>query len=889
VTLIVAPLGLPSGASAAVGTISGTVSAAGGGGLAGFQVCASDTTQSISFSSLCGTSGPGGTYSILNVPAGTYGVNFEAAGEYLGQWFDGKATKYEADPVTVNGGATTGSIDAQLARGAVVEGVITDATSGTGLEQIRACLIEGVGAAAKCATSGVAGAYRIVGVTSGDYRLRLEPEYGTGSNYLRQFYPDAETVAAGMTLHLTAGSTESGVDVAMHLGGSISGKVEDENGQPLGGAMVCAYPALGDAGLAYCYENSAQTASDGTYTIHALHSGEYKVSFRPINGNYLRQFYPDEPTRLAGRAVTVTAPDQTNGIGARLTSGGAISGTLTEAGAHTPIPYESVCATQVSATSWRCAQAKADGSYSIGELPSGEYDVEFAGNQNSVAGPYVPTFYGGSSNRAGASPVPVTVGHEAAGIDGEVERGGTISGLVTDWASHEAASAVYVCAYSGTEVVGRCDTTDQSGEYTIVGLAAGAYAVRFASAGGGDEQNFQIGNGRYLRQFYESAATESAATLVSSGPGTARTGIDVAMHEGGGIAGTVTGPLGEPLAGITACIVDTESALESYCGSTDAAGKYEIDGLYPGSYLVEFWGSGGLQTELSTPYYDDVEKLDEADSVAVSGTSVTPGIDAHLVVGGRIEGTVVDAFDGTPITGVQVCAVDVDRQNGNCGESGTAGHYVIPVAPGSYRVEFSYGYQEEGLEESEVEEFATQYFSGAATSAGATAVTVASGMTRPGIDAALAPAAARLDTVSVSRSGPGSGAVTSSPAGIDCGATCSDGFESRKTVTLDAEPTPGSTFAGWTGACSGTGPCQVRLTGAASVGATFESTPPKSPEDSTGNGSTSSGPAPTPGPPVKKPKKKPLRCKKGFATKKVGKTRKCVKPATKHHPRQAKP
>ena len=63
-------------------------------------------------------------------------------------------------------------------------------------------------------------------------------------------------------------------------------------------------------------------------------------------------------------------------------------------------------------------------------------------------------------------------------------------------------------------------------------------------------------------------------------------------------------------------------------------------------------------------------------------------------------------------------------------------------------------------------------------------------------------------TLTVAKAGTGSGTVTSSPAGINCGATCSASFPAATVVTLTAAPAAGSTFAGWSGACSGTGPAR---------------------------------------------------------------------------------
>ena len=59
-------------------------------------------------------------------------------------------------------------------------------------------------------------------------------------------------------------------------------------------------------------------------------------------------------------------------------------------------------------------------------------------------------------------------------------------------------------------------------------------------------------------------------------------------------------------------------------------------------------------------------------------------------------------------------------------------------------------------------------------------------------------------TLTVSKSGTGSGTVTSSPAGIDCGSGCNYDYPEGTEVTLTASAASGSSFAGWSGDCSGT-------------------------------------------------------------------------------------
>jgi hypothetical protein len=76
-------------------------------------------------------------------------------------------------------------------------------------------------------------------------------------------------------------------------------------------------------------------------------------------------------------------------------------------------------------------------------------------------------------------------------------------------------------------------------------------------------------------------------------------------------------------------------------------------------------------------------------------------------------------------------------------------------------------------------------------------------------------------TLTVTKTGTGTGAVSSTPIGIACGATCSGLFDEGGTVALHAAPATGSWFAGWGGACTGTGACNVSMSANTGVTATF--------------------------------------------------------------------
>ena len=81
--------------------------------------------------------------------------------------------------------------------------------------------------------------------------------------------------------------------------------------------------------------------------------------------------------------------------------------------------------------------------------------------------------------------------------------------------------------------------------------------------------------------------------------------------------------------------------------------------------------------------------------------------------------------------------------------------------------------------------------------------------------------AAKTGTLTVKKGGAGSGTVTSNPSGILCGGDCSEPYAENKTIELSASPDSGSTFGGWSGACSGAGTCSITVTNTHSVTATF--------------------------------------------------------------------
>lgn len=178
--------------------------------------------------------------------------------------------------------------------------------------------------------------------------------------------------------------------------------------------------------------------------------------------------------------------------------------------------------------------------------------------------------------------------------------------------------------------------------------------------------------------------------------------------------------------------------------------------------------------------------------------------------------------------------------------------------------------------------------SGAGGNGGAGRIQIAANSASIGASASVTPAAVQTlysAGLTVSRAGSGAGTVTSSPAGIDCGSDCAEDYDGGAAVALSAHPAAGSTFDGWSGACSNaSGLCVLTMSQARAVTATFN---------------VAASPPPPPAPPASPPPPSPppttFRCRvpnvKGktlAAAKRMLKGRHCAAgpirkaPSTKH-------
>jgi hypothetical protein len=79
-------------------------------------------------------------------------------------------------------------------------------------------------------------------------------------------------------------------------------------------------------------------------------------------------------------------------------------------------------------------------------------------------------------------------------------------------------------------------------------------------------------------------------------------------------------------------------------------------------------------------------------------------------------------------------------------------------------------------------------------------------------------------TLTVTLSGSGTGTIASTPAGVTCtGTTCKGTFARGTMVSLTTTPAAGSVFGGWSGGCTGSAACAIKLDADAAAAADLES------------------------------------------------------------------
>jgi hypothetical protein len=263
------------------------------------------------------------------------------------------------------------------------------------------------------------------------------------------------------------------------------------------------------------------------------------------------------------------------------------------------------------------AKTDAEGNFLLTGVPPGRYQIL----------PHAPAYVvqGINNEYPPGRPLMLLAGEEVKDLDFRMERGGVITGRVTDADGNPVVGEVVQVSNLDATVQQRRPNfdmrdqmTDDRGVYRVYGLPAGRYRV---SVGAGTDNAGAVSFGRrkiFRRTFHPDAAEEAQARPVEVGPGEEADEVDItvgrALKTYRASGRFVSAETGQPIPNVVygyGALDPSGRRVATYGGgvATNARGEFQTEGLAPGRYAV-FASPGQEGYEL----YSDPLTFDVADS-----------------------------------------------------------------------------------------------------------------------------------------------------------------------------------------------------------------------------------------------------------------------------------
>jgi len=493
-----------------------------------------------------------------------------------------------------------------------------------------------------------------------------------------------------LTPVVVSGGAVTGISFQLDPGGRIAGTITaSATGNPIAGALVYFLDSAGNVPF-----SMATTDSQGHYTSDG---GTATGSVFVITGNgqgYQDESYNDHKCTLfacsAADPVSVTLGATTNGVDFALDVGGRISGTVKDANGS------SLANVQVRTYDSNGNQVDAvftdgSGSFITSGVASGTYYVVTRNSLGLVDYVWNSLVCARDScNETQGTPIPVTVPSTTTGVNFVLSSGQTISGTVTAASGGAPLADVFVALANASGAFVGGANSDNTGAFTTGAVPPGTYFANVLSNG-------------YVQQFYNHISCPNGCgfavgtpIVVSNQPVT-NTDFSLIATGTGSITGTVIDGLNNNLP--TGLSVQLFSPGGQFVASTTtSSGVYTFSNVAAGSYYVRTNASGILPDGSSfiNRLYNGVTCVNCAVAtsggtlVTVTNGAATSGIDFTLSRGGLITGTVTNAADGTPLSGIGVQVFNSAGLGvGVFNTNGSGVFTTMGLPPGTYYVRTS--------------------------------------------------------------------------------------------------------------------------------------------------------------------------------------------------------
>jgi hypothetical protein len=433
------------------------------------------------------------------------------------------------------------------------------------------------------------GHFALKDIEPGPYRLNV-----TRVGFVADEYGRRKPDAPGAILTLRAGQDLKDLQFRLIPAGVISGKIYDDDGEPLPGVMVNAVRQVYSEGKRTRSAATSVSTNDlGEYRLFGLSPGRYFVSSvyarwsregseddpnDAQNEGYAKLYYPGTPDPAKAGPITIKAGEEASSIDIliRKVPVHQVRGNVYNQVTHKPgIGVMVVMVPKTTGNEWDfgvpTTVQKTDGSFVIPEVLPGSYTLASFWFDDGIS--YV--------NRQA-----VDVGNaDVEGIAMTVVPGMNISGRVV-WEGQPALDKDELqimpkpvdvpFGVRGQARVAR----DNS--FTLKGLGEGTYRAEVMG----------MSKECYIKDMYygESSVIKDGFTVTRGEAGALEI---VISSRGARVQGTVMDSDGLPLAGVSIVLVPELSQRENYqkykTQSTDQYGNFDLHGIAPGDYKLFSW------------------------------------------------------------------------------------------------------------------------------------------------------------------------------------------------------------------------------------------------------------------------------------------------------------
>jgi protocatechuate 3,4-dioxygenase beta subunit len=520
------------------------------------------------------------------------------------------------------------------------------------------------------------GNYKFEKLIPGLYVLRAEAR-----GYLPEFYDNVDRFEQATPVRLAENENKTGIDFALSKGATISGSVavDADAKAPIAGAHVAAILLLRPD-----LKHHAVTDEKGNFALTGLPTGTYVV-FAEAAG-YKGEFFDNERELAKAKQISVRDEQTVDGINILLATASAISGKVIDKASEAPIAKALVTIHVLINTSDKPRPV-----FNILTNERGEYIANVAPGfyvVSAEARGFHKEFFKEAREFVKATPVQVFENKHTVNIDFTMDKLATLSGRVTtdETPGKPIAGAIVTAFQEGTAADALISKeelrlpfvtkTDENGDYKFDGVRAGKYFVLAAARG-------------YLPEFWQEAANLKDAKPVEVPESGNVENIDFTLMQGGAISGSVLSAADQkPIGGAAVHVFLKDGRAPIARGESGRDGKYRIDGLPGGEYIV-FAAAEGFQGL----YYKDAPQREDATPVKVEAPKETGEINFQLKKfeprGGTIVGAVVSEADKNPIPHafVLVIAMSAPSNVPNAPHftmTDAFGKYKIPVPAGKY-------------------------------------------------------------------------------------------------------------------------------------------------------------------------------------------------------------